>query len=299
MINGRIIVEEFIISNREFIVALAYFFVYSFLGWGLEVSYHAIKNGSFVNRGMLAGAVCPIYGSGALILIYLLEPLKSSTLLLFVGSFLLCSILEFFVGLILDKLFNKRWWDYSNERFNLKGYVCLEFSIYWGVGGIILVKDMQVFISKIVGLFDLRIVLIFVIISIIAMSVDFFATVQSILKLNRRLSVLEELQGEIRKMSDYVGENISDNTLEMGQSFISRLNKVSKGLNGGRPIIEEGRQYSKEDFLAIKEGILKNLNSSEKRFFKAFPNIRERKNKEAFLELKERFAEIKNNAKKR
>lgn len=95
------------------------FFVYAFLGWCTEVGYAALRTGRFVNRGFLNGPVCPIYGFGVIIVLWVLEPLAEHILLLFLGSVVLTSALEWVTGLVLEKLFHQRWWDYSDEPFNV------------------------------------------------------------------------------------------------------------------------------------------------------------------------------------
>lgn len=100
-------------------------FVYSFLGWCAEVVFAACRRGIFVNRGFLNGPVCPIYGFGMALVLALLTPVKDSFLPLFFGSMLLTTALEFFIGFIMERFFHDKWWDYSDNPFNIKGYVCL------------------------------------------------------------------------------------------------------------------------------------------------------------------------------
>ena len=107
------------------------FFTYGFLGWCSEVAFATLKTGGFVNRGFLNGPICPIYGFGMLIVVVCLTPLNDSWPLLFLGSMALTTALEFFTGWVLEKLFQTKWWDYSERKFNVKGYICLEFSILW------------------------------------------------------------------------------------------------------------------------------------------------------------------------
>ena len=101
------------------------FFVYAFLGWCTEVSFAALTSGRFVNRGFLNGPVCPIYGVGVVIVFFFLDPLRGNTFLLFLGSVLLTSLLEWVTGFVLEKIFHQRWWDYSNEPFNPVSYTHL------------------------------------------------------------------------------------------------------------------------------------------------------------------------------
>jgi len=109
----------------------AFFIVYAFLGWVLEVVYAAVKSGKFVNRGFLLGPVCPIYGFGAVGVIVALAPVKDNKLVLFVCSVLLASGIELIGGWLLDKIFSQRWWDYSHRPFNIGGYVWIIFIQLW------------------------------------------------------------------------------------------------------------------------------------------------------------------------
>lgn len=120
---------------------LAFFVIYAFLGWCAEVIFNAINTGHFVNRGFLSGPVCPIYGFGMVIIVFCLTPLQKNWLLLFFGSMFLTSALEWITGYVLKKVFHTSWWDYSNQPFNLGGYICLRFSILWGLG-CVMVMDL-------------------------------------------------------------------------------------------------------------------------------------------------------------
>ncbi len=112
---------------------LLLFLIYSFLGWCVEVCFVAITSGKVVNRGFLNGPVCPIYGVGMIGVLLLVEPVSDHLPLLFLFGMLLCTLVELIGGWILEKVFHTRWWDYTDEPFNLGGYVCLKFSIMWGL----------------------------------------------------------------------------------------------------------------------------------------------------------------------
>ena len=113
-----------------------YFFLYAFLGWCCEVIYATLKTGKFVNRGFLNGPVCPIYGTGVVLLLLALTPLRDYAWAVFLAAALICSALELITGFVLEKLFHKKWWDYSDRHFNLCGYICLEMSLLWGVAAL-------------------------------------------------------------------------------------------------------------------------------------------------------------------
>ena len=114
------------------------FMIYSCLGWCLEVTCKLIELKRFINRGFLIGPYCPIYGSGAVLITWLLYRYEYDPLVLFVMTTLTCCILEYLTSFIMEKLFKARWWDYSKRKFNINGRVCLGTSVPFGIFGLIL-----------------------------------------------------------------------------------------------------------------------------------------------------------------
>jgi uncharacterized membrane protein len=112
-----------------------FFIIYSFIGWIIEIIALFRTEKRFVNRGFLIGPYCPIYGCGALILIYIMSNYKTP-LDLFLMFSIYASILEYSVSYFMEKLFNARWWDYSHMKYNLNGRVCLINAILFGVLGL-------------------------------------------------------------------------------------------------------------------------------------------------------------------
>lgn len=115
------------------------FFVYSFIGWVLEVFAVAVKEKKFVNRGITNGPICPIYGFVGVLLTIAFSDV-SNIVVIFFGSVIYATIIEFITGKILEKLNKSKWWDYSKRKFNLDGYICLAYSFLWGILGTIGVK---------------------------------------------------------------------------------------------------------------------------------------------------------------
>lgn len=110
------------------------FIVYSIVGWLLEITVGLLQKHRFVNRGFLIGPICPIYGTGALLITFCLSPLHNP-IVIFIASILICATLEYSTSVIMEKLFHVRWWDYSDRPFNLNGRICLEALIVFGIGG--------------------------------------------------------------------------------------------------------------------------------------------------------------------
>lgn len=119
---------------------LWYFTIYSFLGWCSEVIFATVTTGKFVNRGFLNGPVCPIYGFGMSLVLLVLLPFSDNIPLLFIGGALLTSAIELVGGWALKKFFHTTWWDYSDQPFNLGGYICLKFSILWGLCVVVVIR---------------------------------------------------------------------------------------------------------------------------------------------------------------
>lgn len=125
-----------IIMNYEVILHLFFLFIiYSLAGWTLEVIAIAIKEKKFVNRGITNGPLCPIYGIAGVLITIATHDINS-TFLLFLASLIYATIIEFIAGKLLERVNKNKWWDYSHKKFNLDGYICLEYSLLWGLLGV-------------------------------------------------------------------------------------------------------------------------------------------------------------------
>ena len=111
------------------------FFSFAFVGWAYEVLLYLINEGRFVNRGTMYGPWLPIYGTGGVAILFLLQKFRKKPIWMFLSSFLLCGIIEFTGGWYLDIFKHSRYWDYSSFAFNLNGYICLESLLIFGLGG--------------------------------------------------------------------------------------------------------------------------------------------------------------------
>lgn len=115
------------------------FFVYSFIGWCGEAAMAAVHRHKFVNRGFVSGPICPVYGAGAAAVAVFLPELKDQLFFLFLGGMIITTFVEYLTGRILELIFHRKWWDYSDQRFNLDGYVCLKNSVVWGICSVLMI----------------------------------------------------------------------------------------------------------------------------------------------------------------
>ena len=254
---------------HSFYLFLWIFFIYSFLGWCLEVCFFALNTGKFVNRGFLNGPVCPIYGFGVVIVVLCLTPLMENTLLLFLGSVLLTSLLELGVGFALEKLFHQRWWDYTNEPFNLGGYICLRFSLVWGVGAVLVVKLVHPAIAALVALVP-RTAGVVLAVPVAALFVcDLIITVLGIAHMNQDIGRIDDIVRAMRAGSDILAENIGDTALA-----------VDRKVTGAKPAAAARLDIARAELLDRRRLVAMRL-------MKAFPHMRSTRYAEGFERIRQ------------
>ena len=182
--------------------------IYAFFGWCLEVVYQAVEHGKFINRGFLNGPYCPIYGVGVIVVAGALDPIKDNIIILFAGSVVLTSLLELVTGYLLKKIFDMQWWDYSGERFNLGGYICLKFSLLWGVACLVTVRLIHPAVEGFVAAFpDVAGAAVLGVFATGFVS-DTAVTVMAIVHIKKHFELLESISAEMRLISDKTGEKL-------------------------------------------------------------------------------------------
>lgn len=126
--------------------------VYSVGGWLSETAVGIIKNRRFTNKGFLNGPYCVIYGVAAVIVTVGFEDLQESWIFLFIGCSVLCTVIEWIAAKSIEKMGHMRLWDYSGKRFNVDGYICLWYTVIWGITGVIGVKYMNPLLLRLYGI---------------------------------------------------------------------------------------------------------------------------------------------------
>lgn len=260
--------------------SILYFFVYGFLAWCTEVIFAAFKQHRFVNRGFLNGPICPIYGVGVTLVIACLEAFQSNLLLLYISSVILVTVLEGVTGWAMDKLFHNKWWDYSKLPFNIGGYVCLLFSLIWGVACVFIVYFVHPLIHQVLSLIPHTAGIALIAILGIALLSDMIVTTSAIVKFNQYLELLKHITDELHAISNQIGAELYQNVmhvLDMQESSRQKLDDVKL-------------EVSEEIRMQIVELKTRAQNLGEKvpkparRLLKAFPKL-ESRNYKAQLEL--------------
>ena len=279
------------------------FFVYGFLGWCTEVAYATTKQRKFVNRGFLNGPICPIYGVGVTVVVYFLTPYKDNLILLYVLSTVLVTVLEGLTGYLMDKIFHHKWWDYTNQLLNIGGYVCLIFSLVWGVACVLIVRVIHPVIHKILTFIPHTLGLIMLAVLEICIFVDLYVTAAGILKLNHQLEAMAKIAAELHEISDKLGENIHEGMMDTMEATEERRRKLEAATEGSRRKLSEGRtriggtaDEARQQLQARSEELRKKYEelsgqdgAVSRRLMKAFPRMESRQYKETFNELREKL----------
>ena len=271
------------------------FMIYSLLGWGIEVVYHAVTLGVVVNRGFLNGPVCPVYGCGVICVLGVIKKAgesmgysgnieTASPAVLFVVGITFATAIELIAGAALDKLFHARWWDYSREKFNFKGYICLKFSIIWGLIIAFVLRVIHPGIQNIVGLIPSGIGLIVLIIIYIVFVTDIILTTLAVLKLNKQLDALDELQKSILLISDGMSEVI-------GTGTIKTVEKLETGKELAKGEYEQKKQKLEELLAHLEKSIMYNKMFGIGRLFRAFPDMKHSKYQDIIDQIKNMIKE--------
>lgn len=250
-----------------------YFIIYSFLGWCLESAYKTIILKKLVNSGFLYGPFCPMYGIGALLMI-LIGKNSNNIIVIFLLAFVLFSVWEYIVAIILEKLFKTKYWDYSDLKFNIKGRVCLKNSIYWGILGVLLMFVIQPGIEYMTNLIPANTLRIINIVLCIGILLDTTITIYRIMFIDKKIRQVFEL-----------GDTIKDKIKEIKE--IDYKEKLSR---------ENAQKFVDE--LKTKQAILKfTLYKRIARLKNAFPEMNS-ENISKFMKQKIELSELKEKIKK-
>ena len=285
--------------------ALIYFMIFSVLGWILEVMFHAVTLGRVINRGFLNGPYCPVYGFGVLVVMYALHLCDvwglfrlsggsrdlRDAFVTFLFGFILATAVELAAGWLLDVCFHMRWWDYGDRPLNLHGYICLEFSIIWGmcisfVARMVLplLKAWQttVFRPTVAGYAVITVIYII-------FTTDIGVSIAIVIGLNRYLKELDEIRDRLRRFSDRLSTGIGDSaikttqTVENGrvQAALARMEFESDKM----PELERKKAEMELRVIKLRDKLTRHSLFGYGRILRAFPGAVHRYYRETLRDL--------------
>lgn len=287
------------------------FIVWSFIGWAIEVCAHALKMGEYSNRGFLSMPICPIYGFGVLIITILLHPFMDIPILMFICSSLICTAFELFVGVTMKMIFHNVWWDYSDEHFNFKGYICLKTSILWGMGCLIVEYCAEPQIEWLVDSIPTTAGTVFIGVMGVLIIIDCSNSVAAVYKLNLRLKEISEISEKMYNSSQKLGKALADTALtavDKGSEaaaviYVKRMEgeeKAAELRNDIKENITDMKDETVEKLRARYDALVAFSDKNVERMIKAFPSMHSVKYRKEFenirAKLRERASERKDRA---
>lgn len=176
---------------------LTFFFIYCFFGWIFESAYVSLKSKRFVNRGFLRLPLLPLYGTGAVMMLWVSLPVKDHLFLVYLAGVIAATLLEYVTGWGMERLFKMKYWDYSGQRFNIKGYICLTSSIAWGFLTIFLTEVIHRPVEHYVLGLPVMVNLIFVSATSVLFAADAAQSIKAALDLAKVLDAMTNMRAEL------------------------------------------------------------------------------------------------------
>ena len=269
-------------GSYTFFQWLMFFYIYCFIGWCFESSYVSLKQRHWVNRGFLTLPMLPIYGSGALAILVVTIPVRGNYLLVYIFGLLSSTILELITGAVMESMFKVKYWDYSNQKCNFKGYICLSSSIAWGFMSVLLTEVIHNPIEKLV--LNMNHVLMGIILGVV--SVLFIAdTIASFKAAWDLRKVLEKVE-QLKVKAEEVKAQLAEMAQEKKEEAAARLSQSKEALEASwKELMEK---------LELQKGQVQKEHSISKFFMRAKlrnnPGATSKKFGATLSELKERVS---------
>lgn len=200
------------------IYQLSYFFLfYAFCGWALSTAVTAVRERKFVDVGFLFGPYCPAYGVGGLLFAIFLQDLHNKLFFLFLGGVILSFLLSIATGFILERIFHRKWWDYSRKKFQFGGYITMPYTVVWGLSAVVCISFINPFLKDIISLIPHTAGIVILIVAYCILLIDLTGTVTSIITVRfrlRKLDFIEDISESLEKTADAMGKGITGWTMK-------------------------------------------------------------------------------------
>ena len=264
------------VCGIDFYHLMNWLIIYSFFGWVWETCYVSVKSGKFVNRGFINGPLCTIYGFGAVSVYVILKPFSDNLLYLYLGGVVVATALEYVTAVLMESIFHTSWWDYSDNKFNFQGRICLGASLGWGAFTVILFKVLHPLVESIVILYPVYVGEIGICVIGIGYVVDFAFSAAAAFRIHEKLPVIEAAMEQAKgEMLVKMHEKIAS----VGFAKEATLESVKERL-GDVEVLKEMEQKRAAIAAEIsaelqkrKEAMAATVGHNMQRFVKAYPNL--------------------------
>ena len=214
------------------------FFVFSAIGWAIECTYRSLGEKKIINSGFLYGPMCPIYGTGCLvfelILVPLSEPIEKRLIPVLLLGMVLADIVEYATSYIMEKLFNARWWDYSNNFLNLHGRICFKHTCYWAIFAFVYVYLIAPVYQYVLSFIPQNVRTIAVLVILAILAVDLTLTVKAAADINKLMKKLTAFKATVTEKADLI-KDAAENKYEELLASTDKLTELRQ---------EFSKQYS-------------------------------------------------------
>ncbi len=261
---------------------LFFFYFYCFLGWCIESSFVSLTKRKLVNRGFMRGPFLPLYGSGAIMMLLMAKPFEDNLVLVFLAGCIGATILEYVTGVTMEALFKVRYWDYSKNKFNFQGHICLGTSLAWGGLTILMTEFLHKPVEKFVLSIPPKLLGLIVLVLTAYICADFALSFKAALDLKNVMFKLEKVKEELAHMQKRLdvlialrNEEIADRKEEIAEELMELKLKYQshqdyhvrlKNLRDffQRDLIRANPSMSSKRFKDILEELKENLDKKKK-----------------------------------
>lgn len=214
-----------------------FFYFYCFFGWCFESAYVSVKSRKLTNRGFMRGPFLPIYGSGAIMMLVVSMPFQDNIFLTYIAGCIGATVLEYITGVTMEALFKVRYWDYSNQKFNFQGHICLGSTLAWGFLTILMTEVIHVPVERLVLSIPQAVLTVVTLILTAVIFADFALSFKAAIDLRNVLIKMEQLKEEmvrIQKRLDVMiavtNEELENRREEWNEELAARKDAFTEGM---------------------------------------------------------------------
>lgn len=244
---------------------MMFFFTYCFFGWCIESTIVSVQKRHFVNRGFLRLPMLPLYGFGAILILWITLPYKNNLLLIYIGGLIGATILEYVTGWLMESLFKMKYWDYSNQKFQLHGRICLSSSLFWGVLSVVLTEFIHPPIEKWILTIPAVILTVVTIIIAIVMCVDIVISTKAALDLAKVLEHLSSVKEEIDTLRIQLEEFKTSAQEQIEEIRISAQEQIEEIKVSAQEQFQNMKENHEENILKTKDALKEHVEGIRKR----------------------------------
>lgn len=215
----------------------------------------SVLKARWVNRGFMRGPFLPIYGSGAIVVLIFTLPFRTNAWLVFVVGMTSATLLEYFTGAAMEKMFHVRYWDYSRQRLNLNGHICVTSSLAWGCFSVILTLYGHTPVERFVTNMNENVLEIIVFVLTVYISIDMAESIREAVNLKEVLLGLEENSEDFRRLQKHIEVVSAFYGGEIKEKSEAGLRRINSALESGKEIYDRIGESSRNSKAAIMERI--------------------------------------------